>query len=198
VNFHTHNTTLPVEKIPFTLNNILPGNIRVLEAFEAPPDFHSHFSAEAREYIYMVINAKPVFPLFNNYSHFVPEFLDIQKIKSACRLFNGTHNFKNFCVTYSGDMKYDRRIFYFRAVRIEHNRRPAVLFYVKGDGFLRGMIRTMVSVCLNHSLGKVSLDTIEKALNNEIHLSHGLRGQVPACGLYLKRGFYPPLSTRIA
>ncbi len=189
-NFRTTNHTLPVEKMTYVFNNVLPKDIKILTSEEVEFDFHSRYQANAREYVYFIINARNSPPFYHAYAHIEYRPLEIKLIKNACRLFKGVHNFKNYCYGYDSEMNYIREIFYLRAKKINHNKIPTIIFFIKGSGFLRGMIRSIISVCLNHALGKVSLETIEKSLNNEIKLESKIKAMVPAGGLYFKRGYF--------
>ncbi len=189
-NFFTTNFTLPVEKMAFVFNNSLPEDIRIISANEVDLSFHSRFDAGAREYIYTIINTKIPLPFFHDYAHIETRPLNINKIGEACRLFKGVNNFNNYCHGYNIDINYQREIFYFRVRKINFQNFPVIIFFIKGNGFLWGMIRTMVSVCLNYALGNITQDDIEKSLRSNEKIDSRYRSPVSSSGLYFKRGFY--------
>jgi tRNA pseudouridine38-40 synthase len=185
-NFQTENQSIPVSKIPIVLNHILPNEIHIQSAEEAPEAFHARYSARAREYIYRIINSSNELPFFHSYAHREIFPLDLAKLKEIAKLFIGKYDFSNFCYGYDEDMDFTREIHHFRVKQMKDQ----FLFFIRGSGFLRGMIRSIVSVCLNYSRGKISLDEIRKALNNELILESWVKKPVPAGGLYFKRALY--------
>uniref|UniRef100_UPI0035900805 tRNA pseudouridine(38/39) synthase n=1 Tax=Myxine glutinosa TaxID=7769 RepID=UPI0035900805 len=70
-------------EIPYAyiLNKVLPYDIRILSWAPVPPEFNARFSCLSRTYRY-------VFPRGR---------LDVERIAAAAQLFEGTHDFRNFC-----------------------------------------------------------------------------------------------------
>ncbi len=192
-NFRINNTSLPAEKLSYILNRRLPGDIRIHSAIPAPDDFHSRFSAVAREYIYSIIVIPRLdklssrwLPFYSRYSYVVQDEIDISRLREICRVFTGEHSFKNFSYGYKSDINFKRRINYLRVAEIG----VRCVFFIKGSGFLNGMIRSIVSTCLNYSYGYISLEMVRDALNDKIVFPVEYRSPVPACGLIFKRGYY--------
>ncbi len=65
-----------------------------------------------------------------------------------------------------------------------------IVFFVKGEGFLRGMIRTLIGTSLAAAKNQISLEDIQNALNGA-ELPDNAWKPVPAEGLYFKRAHYP-------
>jgi tRNA pseudouridine38-40 synthase len=109
-------------------------------------------------------------------------------LAQACSLFVGEHNFRLFCYGYGREEKVNfvRRIFYFR-VREKGN---WLFFFIKGNGFLRGMIRTLVGVSLQMARHNLGEEDIKRALFLEQDIPTPLKKAVPAIGLYFKRAYY--------
>jgi tRNA pseudouridine(38-40) synthase len=93
-----------------------------------------------------------------------------------------------FCYGYGREEKVNfvRRIFYFR-VREKGN---WLFFFIKGNGFLRGMIRTLVGVSLQMARHNLGEEDIKRALFLEQDIPTPLKKAVPAIGLYFKRAYY--------
>uniref|UniRef100_A0A8C4N5W7 Pseudouridine synthase I TruA alpha/beta domain-containing protein n=1 Tax=Eptatretus burgeri TaxID=7764 RepID=A0A8C4N5W7_EPTBU len=70
-------------EIPYAymLNKVLPHDIRILSWAPVPPEFNARFSCLSRTYRY-------VFPRGQ---------LDVHRMAAAAQLFEGTHDFRNFC-----------------------------------------------------------------------------------------------------
>jgi tRNA pseudouridine38-40 synthase len=194
-NFLTANLKIPVKSFSPALNAVLPDDIRILQAEEVFTDFNARFSAKAREYIYILENHHSVLPMFRNYVYAFPFEINPALLKQATSLFQGTYDFTNFCYGYGDDEKnFVRKVYYFRFAK----RDKTFIFFIKGEGFLQGMIRTLVSVCINCASSEnnpkfksaVSLERLKSALERKIELESKYRVAVPANGLYFKRAYY--------
>ncbi len=189
LHFHCQKLPFPVEILPRLLNAKLPENVRALQAMGVGEDFHARFSAFAREYVYVVWRGAVLYPFFRSYVHWVREPLDYETIKKVCTLIEGEHDFRFFCYGYGKEaskINFTRRVFYFRAVE----KGQWLLFFIKGNGFLRGMIRTLVGVTLQAARGTLTPSEIACALSGERDIPTPLKKAVPASGLYFKRAYY--------
>lgn len=192
-NFQTRDRSIPCGKIPRILNAGLPDDIRVLSASEESGTFHSRYSALAREYVYLAVNGpkgRSPLPLAMELAYFPDKPADVSRLKKACRLFRGRHDFRNFCYGYGSDMDFRREVFYLRVKEVTLLGTPLLVFFIKGNGFLKGMIRSILSACFRYANGDISAEMIRKALKCEKALDAKHRAPVPASGLYFKRGFY--------
>ncbi|OHD57586.1 MAG: tRNA pseudouridine(38-40) synthase TruA [Spirochaetes bacterium GWF1_51_8] len=187
-NFLTSNRSIPAEKFALALNTFLPRSIRILRSYEAPAGFDARFSALAREYVYVVLTSPKPHPVFRAYAHFLEHPSDIVRLQTVTKVFRGEHDFRRFAsgLSRSKVKTSVREIFYFRAAELPGR----IVFTIKGNGFLQGMIRTLVSVCLNYADGKLTLDQIRGALDHGERLPSKYCAPVPASGLYFKRGYY--------
>ncbi len=78
------------------LNGVLPPDLAVVQAEEAPPGFHARYSARSRAYRYLMWNCRHPAPLLARYSLHVPRQLDVQAMDSAAAMLVGTHDFAAF------------------------------------------------------------------------------------------------------
>ncbi|URA09967.1 tRNA pseudouridine(38-40) synthase TruA [Thermospira aquatica] len=189
LHFHCDNMQFPVEVLPRLLDSKLPESVKVLRAMEVEEDFHARFSAFAREYVYIVWRGSFLYPFLCSYVYWDRDPLDYEMVKKVCKLIEGEHDFRFLCYGYGKEaskINFTRKIFYFRAVE----KGQWLFFFIKGNGFLRGMIRTLVGITLQAAKGQLSLSEIEKALGAERDLSSFLKKAVPASGLYFKRAYY--------
>ncbi len=191
-NFRTSNRSLPAENLPRALNGVLPPDIRVLAAREVPGDFHAQFSAKAREYVYLVAEAASPLPHFRNYIHFPRETFDAGKLAECAKLFADKKDFAQFSYGYDPDEAVEpvRTVRWFRVATWRRFGMRGAAFTIRANGFLRGMIRTLVSVCLNYSVGKVTREEIEASFGGEPAIPSYRKAAAPACGLYFKRALY--------
>ena len=68
---------IPPDKYPFALNTLLPPDIRVLEGFAVPADFHARFDARGKRYTYRIYNAPHASALMRSLTAHVPRPLDM-------------------------------------------------------------------------------------------------------------------------
>lgn len=188
-NFHCERLPFPVEVLPKVLLSYLPPSIIPLRAMEVEETFHARFSAIAREYVYVVWKGSTLLPFFRSHVYWMPQAYERQRLHEACSLFLGEHDFRLFCYGYGREEKevnFRRIVEYFRFVE----RNNWLIFFIKGNGFLRGMIRTLVGVSLQVGMGTLSCDEVFHALYENKDIPQPLKKAVPAAGLYFKRAYY--------
>jgi tRNA pseudouridine38-40 synthase len=126
------------------LNTRLPDEISVVEAVEAPPDFHARFSARSRSYRYRLFDRRVASPFERRRSWWVPRTLDEELLRRAAALLPGEHDFRAFTPTQT---QHDVVV---RVVeRADWIRRGDHLdFEITADSFLRHMVRSLVGTML--------------------------------------------------
>ncbi|KAK3397291.1 pseudouridine synthase [Sordaria brevicollis] len=165
------------DEIPYcrVLNRLLPPDIRIMAwAPVLPPNFSARFSCRERQYRYFF--TQPAFaPMPSSLE--APGsskagkqgWLDIDKMREAAKMFEGVHDFRNFCKIDPGKQitNFSRRIFESDIVEVKDaesdlpylglpefqptagadGSHPKVYyFHVRGSAFLWHQIRHMVAV----------------------------------------------------
>lgn len=139
------------------LNAQLPPDIRVLQVEAAPAGFHARFSARSKTYRYMLRNAAVVSPFERAYVWHVPEPLDLQAMSDAAALLVGKHDFAAFQSAGSDITATVRTMT--RSEWVTHD--DGVLAYeIKGDGFLRHMVRAIVGTLVEIGQGRRAVSSI--------------------------------------
>ncbi|MGL4394551.1 MAG: tRNA pseudouridine(38-40) synthase TruA [Brevinema sp.] len=187
--YRTHDDIIPRDKIVQVLNGKLPPTIRVYSATLVDNNFHATFTCKARTYCYFVWTGDILPPRFHTKAYHEPIKMDMDLLKEAVKKFSGTQDFAQFCYGYSKAERATkttvRRLDYFR-VKIYKDH---AIFFIQGEGFLRGMIRTLIGTSLSVAKGIMTLEDIDRSLAGE-PLPHNLWKPVPAEGLYFKRAHY--------
>lgn len=134
----------PPERVPAALNALLPEDVAVLAAAEAPSGFHARHSARSRSYRYRVL-ARPVrAPLEARRALWWPRPLDLDELRAAAALLPGEHDFRAFTPALT-----QHEVFVRAVERAEWRRRGAELhFEITADSYLRHMVRTLVGTML--------------------------------------------------
>src|SRR5277367_2579458 len=87
---------IPAQNLVKALNDMLPASIRVIEASEAPLDFHARKSAQAKTYRYRVYRGAICAPFIARYVWHYPFPLDEDGMRRAACLVIGEHDYTSF------------------------------------------------------------------------------------------------------
>ena len=176
--------TVPVHRIAVALNGLLPRDVTVRSADEVGPDFHARFSATSRTYRYVILNRPAPSALLARYSLYIREPLDIAAMQSASAELVGVRDFASFG---QPDVpgKSTMREVSFLSVR---SYKDGVFLTVRGNAFLRQMVRCLVGTLLR--VGQSKLDRTGVQDVREAHSRAACPWLAPARGLYLVRVGY--------
>ena len=173
---------IPVENLRKAMNRLLPRDIRVLDAAEAPEDFHPRYAAMAKTYEYRILRAEICSPFDRRYVHHHPYPLDEERIADLVRLLEGEHDFSAFAASDDRDglgLSKVRRIY--SSVACRHGDR--LIYRVRGSGFLKHMVRNIVGVLLEAGKGNLRRDELLARLQPGCAIPAG--PTAPARGLFL-------------
>jgi tRNA pseudouridine38-40 synthase len=134
----------PPERVAAALNAVLPHDVAVLEASEAPEGFHARFSARSRSYRYRVLARRTPSPLESRRALWWPRPVDVDALSTAARLLVGEHDFRAFTPTATQHEVFRREVL--GAVWEREGSR--LDFSITADSFLRHMVRTIVGTLL--------------------------------------------------
>ena len=176
-----------LDRLIYSLNCILPDDIKIEDMEEVEEDFHARFSATGKVYHYAImLTAKDVF--FHDVMYLYPYQFNEDLFKEALTHFIGEHNFKNFTSKVEDAEGFVRDIF-----DIETNISEGIVnVTLYGNGFMRYMIRFIIGAALEVAKGKMSVEQIDELLddNSERNI---VSCKAPACGLTLVRVNYENL-----
>lgn len=156
----TVDTSIPVDRIPYALNSVLPDDIVIRDAKEVPENFHPRYSAIKKTYHYHILNEKFPMPQYRSISTFISSGLDIYAMNEAAQYFVGTHDFAAFCSAGSS-VKTTVRTIYEAFVQKEA---PFITFKVTGNGFLYNMVRIMAGTLIEVGIGKKKPSDIKEII----------------------------------
>jgi tRNA pseudouridine38-40 synthase len=134
----------PPNRASAALNALLPEDVAVVHADEAPPEFHARFSARARSYRYRIWRRRARSPFEARRSLFHPRRLDLQKLNASAAMVIGEHDFRAFT---PADTRHDVFVRVVEDARW-HDREDVVELEITADSFLRHMVRTLVGTML--------------------------------------------------
>jgi tRNA pseudouridine38-40 synthase len=170
---------LTCEEILDYLNRYLPEDIAVTEVREASPRFHARYNAIGKTYRYTcyVGTVKSVFD--RKYYTRLEEKPNVGKMRRAAVMLQGEHDFHNFCVNPRMKKSTVRNVDHIEILEKE----DYIYFTFHGNGFLQNMVRIMVGTLLEVGYGRMSVEQIERVLENPDREKAG--PTAPAQGLCL-------------
>ncbi|NLB28640.1 MAG: tRNA pseudouridine(38-40) synthase TruA, partial [Clostridiales bacterium] len=143
VSFET-DSAIPADRIPYAVNSLLPPDISVSDALDAPPDFNAILSCEKKEYTYKIVNSRIRDPFLSGRAHFYPRELNFEAMENAARHFVGTHDFAAVRSVGTETRTTVRTVCWFELEREGRN----MTMRICADGFLYNMARAMVGTLL--------------------------------------------------
>jgi tRNA pseudouridine38-40 synthase len=166
-------------------NHHLPADVRVLAARRMRHGFHARKHARAKEYRYRLRREAVLSPLDAPFAVAVDPKIDLAAMARATADLVGRHDFSAFALAGGGHRSPFRRIL---AAGWEEAGVELVVRVI-GDGFLRGMVRSLVGTLIEVGLGRRSEDDFRALLAGRPRAEAG--PTAPAHGLCLERVTYP-------
>ncbi|MCZ6507389.1 MAG: tRNA pseudouridine(38-40) synthase TruA [Acidobacteria bacterium] len=144
----------PCRGLIHATNRVLPDDIRVMAAGRMPEGFHARKHAESKEYRYRLVRADILSPLEALFAVRVGAGLDVDAMRLATEALVGRHEFTAFALAGGGHRSAWRTLR--RAEWVERGR--VVSLRLVGDGFLRGMVRSIVGTLIEVGEGRRSVE----------------------------------------
>ena len=180
----TTESALDPPTVARALNATLPGDVRVLRADEAPPDFDARRRATGKRYAYVIDAGRVAAPLLRRYAWHVATPLDLDAMRAALTAVRGTHDFSGFCAAAGRDAMPVCRV---RSVHVVR-RRSRVVVLVAADRFLHHMVRNLVGSAVAVGRGAREPKWLGEVLAGRDRRQAG--ATAPAHGLTLVRVLY--------
>ncbi len=167
----------------YNLNAILPPDIAIRRITPMEANAHSRFDAVSREYRYYVYNSKN--PFLSDRAYFFPYPLDLFKLQEAAGMIKEYTDFTSFS-------KRNTQVKHFGCDIMESRwskEEDCLVYYVKANRFLRGMVRGLVGTMLQVGRGKIDTGRFRTIIESRDCTNADF--SVPARGLFLCRVNYP-------
>ena len=177
--------SVPPDKYPFVLNNILPPDIRVQASREVPASFHARFLTSGKTYTYRILNSRHGSALLRATRWHVPVPLRVDDMRKALSFLPGTHDFAAFQAS-GGTARTTVRTVDRAELRQDG---PELTLTVSGNAFLYNMVRIIAGTLVEVGLGKRNPDAFARAFESLDRLDLGMTA--PPCGLELTEVRYP-------
>lgn len=167
----------------YNLNAILPGSITIKAIRKVKADAHCRFDAVSRTYNYFIYQKKD--PFLSDRAYYFPYTLDTEKLNAAAALLIGNLDFTSFS-------KKNTQVKTFICEIMESQwtfKGDQLIYSVKANRFLRGMVRALTATMLKTGRGKLDLNSFKNII--EAKDASLANFAVPAQGLFLMKVEYP-------
>jgi tRNA pseudouridine38-40 synthase len=166
-----------------SLNQMLPDGIAIHRIIPVRPDDHARFSAIGRYYQYHIIRQKS--PFLTDLAYVFQADLDIPLMNEAARTLLTTSNFKSF-----SKVRTSVSHFHCKLSEAEWRTQPgALVFHIRADRFLYGMVRAIVGTLLDVGQHRMTLAEFAAIVRAEDRTVAGRAA--PPNGLFLMEVRYP-------
>lgn len=169
------------------INKYLPPDIAFKRMLEVAPNAHARFDATHRAYEYHISFHKNPFGTNTSYHYPHAKKIDQEALQEAAQLLLKYDAFFPFCKSNSDAKTMNCRLH--RCEWVIDESKGQMVFYIGANRFLRGMVRLIVGMCLNVAIGKLKLETVRRALDQQTRLERSL--SAPPQALYLTDIRYP-------
>jgi tRNA pseudouridine38-40 synthase len=175
---------IPADGFRRGLNSLLPPAIAVVDAADAPAEFHARFSARGKLYRYRVLARADRSPIEERFAWHRPRPLDVAAMRAAAAALVGEHDFSAFRAAGCTAQTATREV---TAIEIEQAG-DVVALHVRGNAFVRNMVRIIAGTLVEVGEGRREVADVAAALASRDRERAGQTA--PARGLCLVRVFY--------
>lgn len=160
-------------------NALLPPDIAIPSLEPTDNDFHARFSAKSKTYVYTILSHPLRSPLMRLYSWHIPHQLATEDMNRAAEHLKGSHDFSAFGSPTDGTVSTIREIL--DARWSTRGQEGIMQFTIRGTGFLRYMVRSLVGTLLLVGRRRISasefysiLESCDRSKSGPTAPAHGL------------------------
>ncbi len=182
-------STIPARGLLRGANSILPADIRLLAVEEVDNAFHARYSAVSKTYCYQLSFEPVLLPTMRLYWAWFRPPADPGPMAACLAMIQGTHDFSSFEASGSragGEPRGAVRTIF--AARLQQDAPARFRIEIRGDGFLRHMVRNIVGTVVEVGQGRRTVEDFRRLLAARDRRQAG--PTAPACGLFLEAVHY--------
>ena len=167
----------------YNLNSLLPSDIVIKQIFVVEPDMHARFSATHRQYKYHITRNRN--PFLTDTAWFYPYNLDMDALQQAAEVLLIYSDFTTF-----SKRNTQVKTFICNIITSKwYYENDCLVYEVKANLFLRGMVRGLVGTMLKVGRGLIGLDDFRQIIESKDCTKANFN--TPAQGLFLVKVTYP-------
>lgn len=157
--------------------------IAILDAEDAPEDFHARFSAVYRRYVYRLVSRRAPLTVERGRAWNVKVSLDLDAMNVAAAVLTGEHDFTTFRSTECQAKSPVRTLDVLRAEIERGNYGDAIVIRAEARSFLHNQVRSLAGTLKLVGEGKWNADDVKRILHARDRTA--CAPVAPAHGLYL-------------
>ncbi len=180
VDFHV---ALEAEQLLFKANKMLPHDVALKHVRKVQEEAHARFDAESRAYQYHIVTSKNPFAV--DQAYIFARQLNVDMMNLASEKLLNHQDFESFSKVKTDVYTFNCDIFeaYWK------QEKESLVFHIKANRFLRGMVRALVGTLLDVGQNKLSIEDFENIIEAKDRKKAGR--SVPPEGLFLTQVNYP-------
>jgi tRNA pseudouridine38-40 synthase len=167
----------------YKMNAILPPSIAVRNLIQVHENAHCRFDALSRQYKYVIYRLKN--PFLQDRAFYFPYTLDIEVLLKSADIIREYNDFTSFSRRNTQAKTFLCNIMESKWL-IENE---CMVYYVKANRFLRGMVRALVATMLMAGRKKITLEKFREIIENKDCTKAWF--SAPAHGLFLMAVQFP-------
>jgi tRNA pseudouridine38-40 synthase len=175
--FQLDTETEITEKNVYNVNAILPRDIHIHRIFRVKDDLHCRFHATHRLYHYRISRTRDVFE--QDIAWYYPFQLDISKLRETASIISEYEDFTSF--SKRNTQTFTKLCHIMQSEWKEENNK--LVYAVKANRFLRGMVRALVATQLQVARGKIDIAQFRNIIESKDCSQADF--SAPAHGLFL-------------
>lgn len=179
-------TKLPVARLPYKLNAVLPKDVQIISAAEKPLGFDARKDAKGKIYEYSFYFSDHLLPLVNPSAYRLPADIDAENAEKTAEVFIGKHDFRAFITADDDGSPTEREIF--AAKFFADGNRGKAVFY--GRSFAYNQVRIMAGAIADAAMKKTDPDKVGLLLESKVPRGMNPALTLPPKGLVLKDVVY--------
>ena len=157
---HFHEISIGLEEAVYNLNAILPRDIVIKRIYRVEDDAHCRFDAISREYKYFIYQKKD--PFLEGRAYYFPYKLNLENLNKAAAMISQYQDFTSFSKKNTQVNNFICKMIISEWI-IENN---ILVYNVKANRFLRGMVKGLVTTMLRVGTGKISSEEFDTILES--------------------------------
>ncbi len=169
----------------WSLNAVLPADVRVLASDPAPAGFDARRDARSRTYRYRILTRRVASPFERGRSLHWRHPIDRAALDECAEALLGTHDFTAFTPTNTEHVRFLRNVLRSEWIDSEEH---VLELWLEADAFMRRMVRILVGTMLAVAGGRFEAERFRELLLGAPRAEAG--DTAAACGLYLERVSY--------
>ncbi|WP_342265078.1 tRNA pseudouridine(38-40) synthase TruA [Cardinium endosymbiont of Philonthus spinipes] len=177
-------TPIDPTHLAYKMNRILPSDISISAIRPVIADAHARFDASHRKYAYTIVTEKD--PFYRDKAVWLRRMPPLTLLNQIAAMFTGKADFEFFSKVTDATKGFMCNVEEAFWLQTDYK----VVFYIKANRFLRGMVRAIVGMILKVATGQMDVTTLTQLIRHKPEVRPTLT-LMPPHGLTLMEVGYP-------